>query len=331
MKQASRFGRYVLLVALTASLAPCARAATNGDSRQAKVERSVAMSRLIAKATPDALATASLLKQFGEDNDNGSYDLAARAIELAPERRDLAWLAVRMCGRATDCDPSAPEQHLRKIDPSNGVVWFRALTHAQASDDGAAIDAALSGLGVSERVYVYFDTLVAATAPELAAAQHAGSTQPTGKELAAAAQEMVGVIAASVLPPSQALSFSCKGTALETVDRLDLCRRVAQAAEHSDTFIMEGLGLSLLQRLWPLDSVEGRAIAARRRVFQYRLEQYGRLSIANTSLNGFPIDVVEAFRAHEREQDVALAYFAKEKIAVDPPAGWISTMLPRVP
>jgi hypothetical protein len=327
----SRLAPYLLVLAASGIFAPGARAATSGDSHHSTVDRPVALDKLIAKATPDALAAASLLKQFGDDNDNGSYDLAARAAELAPERRDLAWLAVRMCGRATDCDPGASEEHLRKIDPVNGVVWFRALTHAQAINDVGAIDAALDGLADSEHSYVYFDPLIAATAPELAAAQHAGSSKPTGRELAVAAQEMIGVIAASVLPPSQSLAFSCKGTALEAAGRLELCRRVAQAAERSDTFIGEGLGLSLQQRLWPLDSPEGRAVTARRRVFQYRLEEYGRLSIAASNPNEFPVDVVEVFRAHQREQDAALVYFAKAKIPLDPPANWTSTMLPRVP
>jgi hypothetical protein len=322
---------YVILLTTLGVLAPSVQAGTSGGSTHSKVELPAAINKMIAKATPDSLAAAALLKQFGAESDNGSYDLAARAAELAPDRRDLAWLAVRMCNRATDCDPGAAEQHMRKIDPANGVVWIRPLTHAQAIDDIGAIDSALSGLGNSERYYVYFDPLVAATAPELAAAQHSGSSRASDKELAAAAQEMIGVIAGSVLPPGQSLSFSCKGTAIETAGRRDLCRRVAQAAERSDTFIMEGLGLSLQQRLWPLDSPEGRGISARRRVFQYRLEEYGRLSIANSNPNEFPPDIVEVFRAHEREQDAALVYFAKAGIPVDPPANWTSTMLPRVP
>jgi hypothetical protein len=301
------------------------------NSGHSKVERPAAIMKLLEKSTPDALAAAALLKQFGEESDNGSYDLAARAAQLAPDRRDLAWLAVRMCGRATDCDPGSSEEHMRKIDPTNGVAWIRTLTHAQAMNDVAAIDSALSGLANSERFSVYFDSLVAATTPEVAAAQHGGSTKLSGRELAAAGQEMIGTIAASVLPPLQSVTVSCKGTALETVGRLDLCRRVAQAVERSDTFIMEGLGLSLQQRLWPLDSPEGRAVTARRRVFQYRLEEYGRLSIAASDPHEFPADMADVFRAHEREQDAALVYFAKAGIPVDPPAGWTSTMLPRVP
>src|SRR6202000_2457590 len=108
---------------------------------------------------------------------------AARAAQLAPDRRDLAWLAVRMCGRANDCDPSAPEEHLLKIDSSTCIVWLRALTHAQATDDASAIDSALSKIANSEHANVYFDSLVAGTTKELAVAQHAGSAKPTHLEM----------------------------------------------------------------------------------------------------------------------------------------------------
>jgi len=173
--------------------------------------------------------------------------------------------------------------------------------------------------------------LVAATAAELVEAQRQRAA-PSRKELSRATVEMIGAIAASVLPPSQSFSYSCKGLALEQVSgRLDRCRRAAQAIARADTFIVEGLGLSLQQRLWPEDSPEGQSITALRRVFQYRLEEYSRLDISSSKLDEFPADALDAFRAHEREQDVALAYFAKAGVPADPPANWTSRSLPRVP
>ena len=325
-------------------------------------EHSAAIERLIAKGTANSLAAAALLKQFGEESDNGSYPLVARAVQLAPERRDLAWLAVRLCASSSDCDPAGPEKHFHDIDPANGIASIGALTRAQRKNDAAAIDSALTAIGNSQRFYVYFDPLVAATATELAAAQPqragqpAGSNQPArtappagsgppaptgassgstalaGKDTARATVEMIGVIAASVLPPSQSFSYSCKGLALEQVSgRLERCRRAAQAFARADTFIVEGLGLSLQQQLWPLDSPEGASITAQRRVFQYRLEEYSRLNISSSKADEFPPDAVDVFRAHEREQDVALVYLTKAGVPADPPPKWISRSLPRVP
>jgi hypothetical protein len=295
-------------------------------------ERSVAIDRLIARGSANSLATAAVLRQFGEESDSGSYPFVARAVQLAPERRDIAWLAVRLCATSSDCDDSGPEKHLRDVDPGNGVGSTGALTRAQRKNDAAAIDSALTAIGNSQRFYVYFDALVAATATELAAAQHRGTGQPAGKEITRATAQMIGVIAASVLPPSQSFSFSCKGLALEQVSgRLERCRRAAEGFARADTFIVEGLGLSLQQQLWPLDSPAGRAISARRRVFQYRLEEYSRLSISSSNVDEFPPDIVDVLRTHEREQDAALVYFARAGVPAEPPAKWSSRSLPRVP
>lgn len=327
MKRPTVASLLFVLVALGAYASRDSRAGVD----QPKADRPAAIERLTARGTADSLATAALLKQYGAEAEEGSYALAARAVELAPGRADLAWLAVRLCNIAADCDPAVPEQHLHGIDPGNGVALMGALLRAQAKNDVAATDSTLTALGNSERFYVYFDPLVAATAPELAQVRHRGSGAPSRKELVRAAVEMIGVIAASVLPPLQASSSSCKGLALQLDGRLERCQRAAQAFERADTFLVEGLGLSLQQRLWPLDSTEGRAVTAKRRVLQYRLEEYSRLSISALSFAEFPTDVVDVFRAHAREQDAALVYFAKAGIPADPPANWTSTQLPRVP
>src|ERR1700681_2976282 len=176
---------------------------------QSTADRPAAIQRLTALGTADSLATAALLKQFGAETDDGSYALAARAVELAPGRGDLAWLAVRLCNIAADCDPAVPEQHLHAVDPGNGVASMGALLRAQAKNDVAAIDSTLAAIGNSERFYVYFDPLVAATALQLARVRHHGSRPPSRKELVLASVEMIGIIAASVLPPLQASSSSC--------------------------------------------------------------------------------------------------------------------------
>jgi hypothetical protein len=314
-------------------VAPSVYAGADGSARpdQFETDRPAAIERLIARGTADSLAAAAVLKQFGAETDSGSYVLVARAVELAPGRGDLAWLAVRLCNIAADCDPVGPEQHLHAVDPGNGVALTGALTRAQAKNDASGIDSTLAAIGKSERFYVYFDPLVAATAPELARVRRRSSGSPSRKELTHATVEMIGIIAASVLPPSQAFSSSCKGLALQLDGRLERCRQAARAFEHADTFIVEGLALSLQQRLWPIDSAEGRAVTAKRRVFQYRLEEYSRLGISASNFAEFPTDVVDVFRTHEREQDAALVYFAKAGIPADPPASWASTALPRVP
>jgi len=197
------------IAALLASLAHTAHADAASD-------RTAAIDRLITKGTPNSLAAAATLQQFGAESDSGAYRLIARAVQLAPERRDLAWLAVRLCASSSDCDDSVPEKHLREVDPTNGIGLTGALTRAQRKNDLAAIDGALNAIANSERFYVYFTPLVAATADELAAVWQKGAG-PSPKETARATMEMMGVMAASVLPPTQSFTYSCKGLALERV------------------------------------------------------------------------------------------------------------------
>jgi hypothetical protein len=295
-------------------------------------ERLADIDRLIAKGTANSLATAALLKQFGAESDSGAYDLISRAVQLAPDRRDLAWLAVRLCASSSDCNDAVPEKHLHDIDPTNGVGFIGPLVRAQRKNDIAGIDAALTALGKSDKFYVYFDPLIAATTPELVVARHPGGIPFTKKEDARATMDMAGTIAASVLPPTQSFSYSCKGLALEQVaGRLNLCRRATKVMTHADTFLVEGLGLSYQQQLWPLDSPEGRATTAQRRVFQYRMEEYNHIDISTSKVEEYPTDALAAFRTHDREQDVALFYFAKAGTSKDPPPNWKSQLPPRVP
>ena len=60
---------------------------------------------------------------------------------------------------------------------------------------------------------------------------------------------MVAMIAGSVLPASKAFSYSCKGYALEVAGRMDQCVRAAKVFASADTYVVEGLGLSLLAKL----------------------------------------------------------------------------------
>jgi hypothetical protein len=311
-------------VAILALLGQAARA-DDASTRQADI------GKLVAKGTANSLAAAALLQQYGAESDSGAYSTVSRAVQLAPDRRDLAWLAVRLCASSSDCNDIAPEKHLHDIDPTNGMGYMGALTRAQRKNDSAGVDTALTAMANSEKFYVYFTPLVAATTSELAAARHQGGT-PSSKEITRATMDMAGTIAASVLPPTKAFSYSCKGIALEQVaGRLDLCRRAAKVITRADTLLVEGMGLSYQHQLWPEDSAEGRSITAQRRVFQYRMEEYNHVTISASKLEEYPPDALEIFGSHDREQDVALFYFAKAGTPEDPPANWKSQLPDRVP
>src|ERR1700730_6764291 len=98
---AGAFGLFAL-VALSAHAAHAKSASGRG---QPEADRPAVIERLTARGTADSLAAAAVLKQFGAETDDGSYALVARAVRLAPDRADLAWLAVPVCKLAADSDP----------------------------------------------------------------------------------------------------------------------------------------------------------------------------------------------------------------------------------
>jgi hypothetical protein len=223
------------------------------------------------------------------------------------------------------------ERDLQDVVPANAAGFRGGLSRARMRNDVSGGDAALVSIGRSERLDVYFNPLVVATATEAAQAHHPGVRKLTARDQAEVQVEMIGVIAATALAPLEPISQSCKGLALKVEGRLERCRRAAEVFARTDTFIAEGLGLSLLQRLWPEDSPEGQAIASRRRVFQYRLEEYNRLAVASSSRIDPLAASLELRRTHEREQDTALEYLRKAGLPIDPPPGWQSQQPPRVP
>jgi hypothetical protein len=310
-------------------IAGCAQQRAAEDYAHPRFDYARLAARLETGQSADSLATAAMLKRFGSEADSGAYPLIDQAVQKAPERSDLAWLAVRLCISAPDCDLPAREAHLRSLAPANSASYLGSLNRAQAANDAAGVDAALRSMGDAEHFDVYFNSLVALGSRELAGAAQSGGTKPNRQELANATMTVVGIAAASLLPGFQAMSFACKGEALELSDRRELCRRAAQTLESGDTYIVEGLGLSMQQRLWPADSPQARSIKERQRVVQYRLEEYSRLPVSSANAAELPADFLDVLSANRREQDASLVYFRRAGVPVDPPTGWVSSMPPR--
>jgi len=318
---------------LAALLVPCFVIQARGaDSRPFRgIDTAPEVNRLVHQGTADALAAAALLRQIGADTDTGAYALSAQAVRLAPARAEFAWLAMRLCDTSDSCDAQPVERHLQEIDADNAAGWVGALGRAQRRSDVQAVDAALDSMGRAGSFRVYFEPLVAATTQQLLiAATHSGKPVDAMAR-ASMTMTMIGVVASAVLPGTRIFSYSCQGSELQVKGRLARCRAASASIERSDAYIVQGLGLSLQQKLWPADSAEYSQVSERRRVFQYRLEKYNTLALSSSDPAQFPADYLEMARKHEREQDVALAYFARAGIPPDPPPDWVSLQPARVP
>ncbi len=301
------------------------------DRRFPRFDTAATVQKLVRNGASDALAAAALLKQVGADTDTGAYALIADAVRLAPQRAELAWLAVRLCDTSESCDARQTEQHLRAVDPDNAAGWIGELGRAQRGNDPVAIDAALDAIGRAQAFRVYFEPLVVATTAQLIAIRGPGEQMPGAAARASMTMTMIGVVAGAVLPGTRIFSYSCQGYELQVNGRRARCQSAARVIERSDAYIVEGLGLSLQQKLWQEDTPEYAAISERRRLLQYRLEQYNQLPVSSSTPAEFPADYLDVAHQHAREQDVALVYLERAGIAPQPPPGWISAERPRVP
>jgi hypothetical protein len=263
------------------------------------------------RSDADSLAAAAIVLRFAQQkpDEDAALALVVRAVTVAPERADLAWLEIQICQKVVACNPEAEELHLRDLDPSNGAAWMNALARAHASNDEPARRAVLSGMARTERVDIYWTTLIAHLTRALADTKKI----PVREALV----DVIGVVAAQAIPAYSATSNLCKGQRLNNAEVVEDCRHVALAFERGDTYITEMIGVAIAKRVWPDDSPEWKAAAEARRVFDYRL------SLQAAPKSRFDETWAEEYLGlcanNRREQDVELAEIVKAGKSPDPP------------
>ena len=159
---------------------------------------------LRARTDPDSLAAASLLLLSKHPVD--AQALMARAA-ATPDRADLLWLQISVCGQTPGCEPIALEERLRRLDPDNGAGWIGALHRTSTLHDETGIDAALSAMGRTSRFDVYWTSLVARLSPAVAASGQ--------MRLPSAIPLVIGQLAAVAIPAYQDSVNACKGEGLD--------------------------------------------------------------------------------------------------------------------
>jgi hypothetical protein len=242
--------------------------------------------------------------------------LLARATAAAPDRPDLVWLEIQACRQAPGCDPEPQELRLRTLDPSNGAVWLNAIARASASNDEAATMAALADLSGTQRVDIYWTTLVASLAGALA--------DNGGVPAADAVQVVIGLLAAQSIPAYKTTSDLCLGQRLGNPERLEQCQRVASAFEQGDSYITAMIGARLAQRLWPPDSPQWQAAEQSQRVYEYRSEMWTHSEAGLLRDPQWVRKFLALCAQNRREQDVYRIELVDQGKSPDPPPGWTS-------
>jgi hypothetical protein len=295
-----------LAIGLSSLLMGCA---TSPEAKEAKAERDLsrATAVLAKKNDPDSLAAAGLLS-FSLHRDD-SLSLIARATETAPERADLVWLQAQVCRESTACDPEPVERHLRELDPSNGAGWMGALARASSSKNDEAKNVALAAIGHSDRVDIYWTTLIARLSR---ATVQTKTISPWQAEVT-----IIGVLAAVAIPAYSAASNGCNGELLKRAETVEVCRGVAQAFERGDTYVTEMIGIAIAKRVWPEGSPEWKAAAQARRVYEYRSKFWGALELWDLS---HAEEHLALYAQNRREQDVLLAQLIAAGKNPNPPS-----------
>jgi hypothetical protein len=282
-----------IAIGLSSLLMGCATSPAAGTA-EAEQHSQGAATALAQQTNADSLAAAGLLNLSGRPDD--SLALIGRATAAAPERPDLVWLQAQVCREVTSCDPEPIERHLRELDASNGAGWMGALDRANSLRNDDAKDAALAAIGRSDRVDIYWTTLIARLSRATA--------QTKAISLEEAEVVIIGVLAARVIPVYSDVSNACKGERLQRPEIIEVCRGVAGAFERGDTYITEMIGVAIAKRVWPADSSEWKAAAEARHVYEYRSKFWAALDIRDTS---HAEEYLTLCAQNRREQDVLLA------------------------
>jgi hypothetical protein len=299
--------RCALAIGLSALLLGCA---TSDAAKLANSELHLrrAAAALTKMTDADSLAAAGLLRLSIHSED--SMSLLARATAAAPERADLVWLQVQICQKVASCDPEPIERRLRELDPSNGAGWLGALARAHSAKNDDAKDAALAAIGHSDRLDIYWTTLIA----------HLTRATARTKEMSLAKAEVmiIGFLSAQAIPAYSAISNDCKGERLQRAEIIEACRGVATALQRGDTYITEMLGVAIAKRVWSEESTEWRAAADARHLYEYRSTLWAKADAWNMIHTK---EYLALCAENRREQDVLAAELIAAGESPAPPVG----------
>jgi len=286
-----------IAIGLCSILMGCA-ASRPADSTHSERDLERAVDALAKRSDADSLAAAGILSLTSLRHD--PLELLARASAAAPGRADLLWLHIRACLETPGCDPEPIERRLRALDPANGTGWLVDLMRANAAKDYVASDAILAGIGRSDRVDIYWTTLIAHLTRATARTHEVSLNE--------AQNLIIGALAGSIIPAFAVVSNSCKGERLARPEIVETCQGVARALMRGDTYITEMMGVIIAKGVWPEASPEWRAAEDAWRLFEYR----SKLSASDSADAAHTEEFLALCEKNRREQDVFMAQLISE-------------------
>lgn len=228
--------------------------------------------------------------------------LAQGAVAQEPDRRDLAWLHLRICAATSQCDPAPLEARLRKLAPENAAVWLGVLQRAQAKKDAQVEAQVLEQMSQSSEFSLYWTTSMHRVASGAMSLSTVGAATPITSALA----EAMNLLSA-LLPQFASLTKACNAETARDAARRAACERIALLLERSDTIIGEAVGLGVAERIAPPDSSAALEVKQRVALLNYRTKTATSIMDAQIEREKFSAEMLKLLQALPREQDVYAA------------------------
>lgn len=122
------------------------------------------------------------------------------------------------------------------------------------------------------------------------------------------------VVAAFAFPPFSPLTKSCKSISSFATD----CAQIGLSMEHGDTFIAQGIGLSIERSIFAPESSEAKRVAEARRQLDW-LVQGQSLVPASTS---DPTRWLQLLDESHSEAQAMRTWLIENGFTAEPPPGW---------
>jgi hypothetical protein len=305
--------------------APTATAARKTDKYQ--VWRTDAVRALSSRADANSLATAAALSYTSGypvpatasmATASSALLLIARASDIAPQDAAIGWLHLQLCTATSNCDTRDIATVLRWIDPDNSAAWMAQLATARKDKDTVEVDRLLSDMARGTRFDLYYNQLIVLMFDALSAARRdiPGSVASSAPATLAA---LSALVSSEITPRFSPLIDACRESAAATERRED-CIKLAKIMQRGDTILVQMVGFGIEKRFVAPDSKEGKSLAERSHLLEWRASAAGKLdeSILPWTQNARVHTRLAEMRLRPREEDVCIALLRDHKMAIEP-------------
>jgi hypothetical protein len=316
-----------VVLALSPAAAACASAAPSSANAGLKpdkyqVWRAAAVRALGSRSDANSLATAAALSFTNNYTAPGfepaALQLISRAVELAPQSAAIGWLHLQLCSETSGCDTRDLATVLRWVDPDNSAAWLAQLATARRDKDTVEVERVLADMARGSRFDLYYNQIMVLMFDALSAARREIPGSVAASDLATLTA-LSAVVSTEITPAFSPLIDACREPGAPAERRED-CLKLAKIMQRGDTVIVQMAGFRIEKHFVAPDSREGRSLAERRHLLEWRASAAAKLdeSILPWTQNARVRTRLTEMRLRPREEDVCIALLRGRKMTLEP-------------